>query len=105
MNISLDFDDTYTRDPALWNVFVQDAIARGHRVYVVTMRSPEQSKEVYDSIGQIVGESRCYFTCMQSKRNFMYAKGIPIHVWIDDMPDAILRGIDNEVNDGKIILP
>lgn len=105
MNISLDFDNTYTRDPALWNAFIQDAIARGHKVYCVTMRSIQQSKEVLDTVGQYVGESRCYFTTMQSKRNYMYAKGISIDVWIDDMPDAILRGVDNEVNDGKIYLP
>ena len=105
MNISLDYDDTYTRDPLLWNVFIQDCLVRGHTVYVVTMRTPEQGREVLESVGQRVGESRCYFTSMQSKRNYMYARGISIDVWIDDMPDAILRGVDNEVNDGKIYLP
>jgi hypothetical protein len=41
---------------------------------------------------------------MQGKRNYMWKKGIKIDVWIDDMPDAILHGIDNDVNDGKIYL-
>lgn len=33
----------------------------------------------------------------------MNAQGIIIHVWIDDMPDMIVRGIE-EVNGGKIYL-
>jgi hypothetical protein len=104
MNISLDFDDTYTRDPTLWNVFIQDCIVRGHTVYIVTMRTPEQGEEVMKSAGTRVGESRVYFTSMQSKRNYMWKQGIKIDVWIDDMPDAITRGIDTDVNDGVIIL-
>jgi hypothetical protein len=35
----------------------------------------------------------------------MWKSGIKIDVWIDDMPDCIVRGIDTEVNDGKIYLP
>ncbi len=102
MNISLDFDDTYTRDPALWNVFIQDCIVRGHNVYVVTARSPEQRKEVMESVGIRVGESRVYFTSMQSKKNYMWKQGIRIDVWIDDNPTAITAGIDTEVNNGVI---
>jgi hypothetical protein len=39
---------------------------------------------------------------MQSKKNYMSAKGIYINVWIDDNPDAITRGFDIELNDGEI---
>jgi hypothetical protein len=105
MNISLDFDDTYTRDPDMWNPFVLHAMARGHKVYCVTLRTPEQGDDVLNTIGQIIGANYVHFTSMQSKRNFMWAKGIKIDVWIDDMPDCIVRGIDTEVNDGKIWLP
>lgn len=105
MNISLDFDDTYTRDPALWNLFIQDCLVRGHQVYLVTMRTPEQGAEVFQALAGRIGESRIYFTSMQSKRNYMWKQGVKIDVWIDDMPDAIVRGIDTEVNDGRIYLP
>jgi len=102
MNISLDFDDTYTRDPNMWNTIVAQMQFSGHKVYLVTMRTPEQGLEVLSTIGRIIGSDNVYFTSMQGKRNYMYAKGIHIDVWIDDMPDAILRGIDTDVNDGKI---
>jgi hypothetical protein len=105
MNISLDFDDTYTRDPALWEAFVVSAMHRGHIVYVVTLRTPEQGDDVMNTIGKVVGAGKVYFTSMQSKKNFMWKNGIRIDVWIDDMPDCIVRGIDTEVNDGKIYLP
>jgi hypothetical protein len=105
MNISLDYDGTYTRDPDFWNAVVASAMMRGHIVYVVTFRTPEQGVEVLNSIGKIVGKDHVYFTSMQSKRNYMEKNGISIDVWIDDMPDCIIRGIDTEVNDGKIYLP
>lgn len=90
MNISIDYDNTYTDDPVLWNSFIQQAVRRGHSVYCVTARSPLESKEVYDSIGLVLGgPSKCFFTSNAPKREFMDSKGINIHVWIDDMPDAI----------------
>ena len=90
MNIALDFDNTYTKDPILWNIFIQDAIVRGHFVYCVTKRSFENSMDVYTSIGPRIGESRCHFTSMQSKKKYMDDRGIKIDVWIDDMPDKIV---------------
>jgi hypothetical protein len=104
MNISLDYDDTYTRDPKMWNTVVTQMKLSGHNVYLVTMRTPEQGLEVLSTIGRLIGAENCFFTSMQGKRNYMWKKGIKIDVWIDDMPDAILRGIDDTVNDGKIYL-
>jgi hypothetical protein len=100
MNIGLDYDNTYTRDPEFWNMFVMNAIKRNHKVYCVTLRIPEQGNEVRSSIGRMVP---CYFTSMQSKSKYMLAQGISIDVWIDDMPDCISLGIET-VNDGKIYL-
>lgn len=89
MNISIDFDNTYTEDPILWNSFIEQAVSRGHEVYCVTARSPAESQDVYGSIGAVVGRPRCFFTSNSPKREFMDSRGINIHVWIDDMPDAI----------------
>lgn len=105
MNISLDFDDTYTRDPDFWNMFVMNAIQRNHKVYVVTARTPEQGDVVLNTVGKVVGHNSCYFTSMQGKRKYMWANKIRIDVWIDDMPDMIVSGIDDTVNDGEIYLP
>ena len=100
MNISLDYDNTYTRDPKMWDLFIRQALMSGHRVYCVTMRTPEQGEEVWNSIGRMVD---CYFTSSQSKSKYMYAQGISIDVWIDDMPICIVEGIET-VNDGEIYL-
>lgn len=90
MNISLDYDDTYTRDPTGWNTVVNLFKARGHKVYVVTMRYdiPSESTEVINALQGIV--DGIYFTGRQQKRNHMFAQGIRIDVWIDDMPDYIV---------------
>jgi hypothetical protein len=104
MYIALDFDDTYTRDPSLWTEFIQDAVDRGHTVFCVTLRLPSQGEQVLNTIGRTIGPSMCYFTSMQSKKNYMWKQGIKIDVWIDDMPDAIVSGIDTHINNG-IIFP
>ena len=103
MNIAIDFDDTYTRDPYMWDAFGL-ALKNGHNVYCVTARAHAQDEQVLGSIGQMVGRQNCYFTAMQGKRAYMWANKIRIDVWIDDMPDMIVNGIEH-VNDGQIILP
>jgi acid phosphatase class B len=102
MNISIDFDDTYTRDPYLWDEFVSNAVRRGHVVYCVTARTPEESAEVYATIAKIIGIERCVFTSSRSKRKTVAARGIRIDIWIDDNPDAIVFGLDDELNDGVV---
>lgn len=87
MNISLDFDDTFTRDPNGWLSFVQLFRSRGHKVYCVTMRYPEEGQEVMEWLSEKV--DHIYFTSRQAKKPFMYAAGIDIHVWIDDNPSFI----------------
>ena len=104
MNIAIDFDDTYTRDPQMWDAFIGLALKNGHNVYCVTARANTQDQQVLGSIGQMVGRQNCYFTAMQGKRAYMWANKIRIDVWIDDMPDMIVNGIEH-VNDGQIILP
>lgn len=92
MNISIDFDDTYTRDPLMWNKFILDARAHGHTVYCVTARGesfPEEVEEVLATIGRLVGQDNCIFTDGKQKRQVCLNKNINIHVWIDDMPEAI----------------
>jgi hydroxymethylpyrimidine pyrophosphatase-like HAD family hydrolase len=98
----MDFDDTYTRDPEMWNIVIAQMQAAGHKVYCVTARQPSDSLEVYATLGRMVGAENCYFTSMQSKKNYMFSKGIYINVWIDDNPDAIIRGFDIELNNGEI---
>lgn len=96
MNISIDYDSTYTRDPQLWNLFIRSAHTRGHVVYCVTARSAEyegEVEQVLDTIGQLIGSDHCIFTGGLAKRPYCEANNINIHVWIDDMPEAIPAGM------------
>jgi hypothetical protein len=90
MNIAIDFDDTWTADPVLFQDIACKARLRGHTVYIVTMRGANQLDEVRQHcaayVHHIVGTDR------QPKRRFCESIGIKIHVWMDDTPDFILQG-------------
>ena len=88
MVISLDFDDTFTRDPALWAVFVAAARAKGHTVYCVTMRYEHEGKDVVKALADKV--DGIFFTGRKAKAKFMFEQGINVNVWIDDMPFFVL---------------
>lgn len=89
MNISLDFDDTYTRDPEAWNRVVAILRGAGHKVYCVTMRTPEEGALVRQHLEGRVDE--IYYTSRFGKQKYMFDRGIDIHVWIDDSPNWILN--------------
>ncbi len=46
MIICIDYDDTYTRDPSLWDSFISNVKHRNHTVICVTMRSESEGKAV-----------------------------------------------------------
>ena len=84
LTLSLDFDDTYTRDPAFWDSFIELAKKKGHRVYCVTLRHPQESADVMNALQNKVEKIFC--TGRKSKRAFTRELGIHIDIWIDDMP-------------------
>jgi len=88
MKIALDYDDTYTVDPFLWDLFIASAIARGHDVIVVTGRvdSPTAEEVKINPPYPII----VYYTSGKAKRPFLEEKGIHVDVWIDDRPEYIL---------------
>ena len=91
MNLSIDFDDTYTRDPEMWDLFIELAKHRGHTVYCITAREPNKinKEEVYNTIGKRIGEDNCLFTDMMAKAKFAANQGVHIDVWIDDLPSNV----------------
>lgn len=89
MNIGLDYDDTYTRDPDAWDAFIFFFRNRGHKVYVVTWRSSEEAIEVRDKLNNRT--DGIFATNRKAKQSFMFAEGIRIDVWIDDNPFTILH--------------
>lgn len=95
MNIGLDYDDTFTRDPAGWAAFINMMRSRGHEVFIVTWRTPEETIEVTCSMHYWkANDSGIYSTSRKAKEKFMFEQGICIDVWIDDNPRAILHTME-----------
>ena len=89
MNISLDYDDTISRDPVAWEEFCKYFRSRGHAVFIVTWRSLEEGKEILrEGWGKKVDGIYC--TNRKAKEKFMYDQGIRIDIFIDDNPSSIL---------------
>lgn len=94
MRIAIDFDDTYTADPAMWNEIVLLMIASGHEVFCVSARPDSHMEKVRQTIGQVIGENYCFGTQLIAKRDYMKKNhGLEFDVWIDDTPDAIVTTI------------
>lgn len=92
MNIALDYDDTFTRDPALWTNFVDDAKCMGHDIRFVTFRSNAYGG-INDDIlmDSIELDISILYTGGKRKRQYCYEQGFMVHVWIDDMPEIIVE--------------
>jgi len=90
-HIAIDFDETFTADPELWQNFIRDAHARGHRVYCVTCRRDTPENREIVRIPDLPAY-RHYFTSLAPKRWFMEQRGIQIDIWIDDQPECVREG-------------
>lgn len=89
MNISLDYDNTYTRDPVMWDGIISMMRRYGHTVYVVTMRYPTEGEEVERYLAHQV--DRIIYTSRKGKMDFLQREMTAIDIWIDDMPWFILN--------------
>lgn len=85
MLIALDYDGTYTRDMALWDRFIDDAIRNRHKVICVTMRFDNdiEAPPVMSTIGK---KCDVVFTGRNAKKDFLDKIGVFPDIWIDDNP-------------------
>jgi hypothetical protein len=88
MNIALDFDDTYTRDPVLWDIFIAHAKDRKHDIRIVTYRKKVMTDPALDWLGSTIP---VIFTEYQQKRAFTNSIGWNVDIWIDDSPEFIVE--------------
>jgi hypothetical protein len=89
MIISLDYDDTFTKDVDFWLEFVKNAQTRGHIVYCITFRYIEECDDLDPRLTALV---KIIPTGRKAKRTFASTQGINVDVWIDDQPDFIVYG-------------
>jgi hypothetical protein len=90
MNIALDFDDTYTRDPAFWDQFILIAKQRNHDVRIVTFRKRTMTDPALDYLATVIP---VIFTEYTQKRAFTNKMGWMVDVWIDDSPEFIVNPV------------
>ncbi len=88
MLISLDYDDTYTRDPEIWDRFIENCHKHGHTVFCVTMRYESEGDDVKRDLDHLV--KKIIFTGRKAKQKFMFDLGYNVHVWIDDNPGFVI---------------
>lgn len=82
--IAIDYDETFTAMPDLFERFIILAKELGYKVICVTMRYETEGEEVYHYLGQLV--DKIYFTGRLAKEEFLAKHGIRPQVWIDDSP-------------------
>ncbi len=100
---ALDYDNTAHRDIDGWVMFTKLMRSRGHSVFLVTMRYPEEvcgepganpkfvpmAPELLDAVCGV------YTTGRKAKRPHMEAHGIKVTVWIDDEPRTITEDAES----------
>ncbi|WP_175888160.1 hypothetical protein [Burkholderia contaminans] len=85
MNISLDFDGTYTEDNEAWNSFIDTFLNNGHQVYLVTMRYPHEANRAIKDLSKKIP---VIFTERQAKKAFV-ENVVKIHTWKDETKEWI----------------
>lgn len=85
MIIALDYDGTYTKDPAMWRKVIAIATEAGHRVVCVTSRWKEEAIEMPCEV---------IYTGRLAKARVAADAGIDVDIWIDDNPFFIMAGAE-----------
>ena len=85
--IALDYDDTYTLAPSLWNGLIKVMHDYGWTIHIVTYR---HSTAFSDMDREIPYVTDYIFTGGRAKQQYCEECGINIDVWIDDSPEAII---------------
>jgi uncharacterized HAD superfamily protein len=94
LNIAIDFDGTITADPILWRGFIENARYADHKVFIVTARrgTEENFEDIKEWLMIHDIQAPVYFTSLGSKIAYMKDRGIKVDIWIDDDPEALVRG-------------
>lgn len=97
LTIAIDYDDTYTADPKLWNDFINSCRDCEYTVYIVTMRSMVDYQEDLkfkkwaDNMWLKYGIDTILCDGLP-KQETTERYGITVDIWIDDNPRGIYEG-------------
>lgn len=95
MMIALDFDETYTLCPDVWDRCIDVFKESGHSVVVVTARSDRQDSLSTSDNSDVIDlcnrkNIQVIFCNHKPKRAFCQSLGFNFSVWIDDSPESIV---------------
>ena len=85
--IALDFDETYTAMPQIWDRFISDCKRHGHTVTIVTARGEWENNPSYNHDIRVVADFHgieVVYTGGEQKSEHFKAD-----IWIDDNPSWI----------------
>lgn len=88
LKIAIDYDNTYTADPELWDLFIVWAKRRGHIVFIATARSA--TRDINDQLRALQTVVPVYFCDGVAKRFWCLHFGPGnVDIWIDDKPENV----------------
>lgn len=87
MNIALDYDGTYTKDPQFWERFIESAMLSEHKVMIFTKRHPEEKVDV--ACGSTYN-LEIHYTERIDKLFYAGHNEIKVDIWIDNNPFDIV---------------
>jgi len=82
MIIALDWDNTYTAAPYLFECFIEKCKELGIQVVIVTGRKPEHRIHTELDVPIVYAGN-------EYKRKAAEKAGYKVNIWIDDMPEMI----------------
>jgi len=85
MIIALDFDNTYTLNPKMWDKVLETFVEYA-TIYIVTSRSPDIPIDYLPKYCADV-----VYCSFKPKLDVMEELGIPVNIWIDDDPLYIIK--------------
>lgn len=86
--IALDYDETYTEAPSLWQAFIRMAHNEGHQVICATMR---YESETGDICGWLHKNVKVIPTGRKAKMAYLKGLGYEPDIWIDDSPHFLVQ--------------
>jgi hypothetical protein len=86
LTFGIDFDDTWSADPALFAAFAEMAKERGHRCVLVTQRASIFAPEMRAVVGEGIQIVHC---AGATKADGCRQAGVAVDIWIDDYPAAV----------------
>ncbi len=88
MRIAIDYDDTFTADPATWCKVIRVLEDAGHEVVCVSARFA--NAENLEELGRnLPRHMQIVLSEHNAKAEVMAKRGTPVDIWIDDWPTAI----------------